>query len=44
LATAAPSDEVVGELPMVAPAVIGSVEFDELTGFDDVESDDPAVG
>lgn len=38
LTTAAPGDEVVGELPMVAPAVIGSVEVDALTGLDDPEA------
>lgn len=35
LAAAVPGDEVVGELPMVAPAVIGSVEIDALGGFED---------
>ncbi|MCA1007638.1 hypothetical protein LCL87_18155 [Rhodococcus hoagii] len=35
LTTAVPGDEVVGELPMVAPAVIGRVEIDALSGFED---------
>lgn len=35
LAAAVPGDEVVGELPMVAPAVIGSVEIDALGDFED---------
>ncbi|NKZ91425.1 hypothetical protein GS966_15970 [Rhodococcus hoagii] len=39
LAAAVPGDEVVGELPMVAPAVIGSVEIDTLGGFEDSSID-----
>lgn len=38
LTTAAPGDEVVGELPLVAPAVIGGGEVDALIGFDDPET------
>jgi len=35
LVGAAPSNNVVGDLPLVAPAVIGAVDPDDL-GFDDM--------
>ncbi|WFR71401.1 hypothetical protein P9209_20660 [Prescottella defluvii] len=35
LVGAAPSNTVVGDLPLVAPAVIGAVDPDDL-GFDDL--------